>query len=68
MIKSKPSKSYMIENTNTGNYLSDKTNLTFGGTPVLLTYPQAQRLCNVIQMKSQFKSSLQVKLIDDYKK
>lgn len=67
MIKNKPSKSYVIENIDTHEYLSDKTNHTFGGEPVLLTYTQAHRLCKTIQMKNQFKSSLQIKLIGDYK-
>lgn len=67
MIKNKPSKSYVIENTDTGRYLSDKVNCTFSDTPVPLTYPQAQRMCNIIQSKNQFKISLQIKLIDNYK-
>lgn len=48
MIKNKPSKSYVIENIDTHEYLSDKTNHTFGGEPVLLTYTQAHRLCKLI--------------------
>ena len=45
MIKNKPPKSYMIENIDTHEYLSDKTNHTFGDEPVLLTYTQAKFLC-----------------------
>lgn len=67
MIKNKPSKSYVIENTDTGEYLSDKVNCTFGDEPVLLTYTQVQRMCGLIQRKHQFKISLQIKLIDNYK-
>lgn len=67
MIENKPSKSYVIENADTGEYLSDKVNCTFSDTPVSLTYPQAQRMCNIIQSKNQFKISLQIKLIDNYK-
>lgn len=67
MIKNKPSKSYVIENIDTHEYLSDKTNHTFGGEPVLLTYTQAQRLCELIQRKYQFKIPVQIKLIDNYK-
>lgn len=51
MIKNKPSKSYVIENADTGEYLSDKVNFTFSDTPVPLTYPQEQRMCNIIQSK-----------------
>lgn len=67
MIKNKPSKSYVIENADTGGYLSDKVNFTFGDEPVLLTYTQVQRMCGLIQRKHQFKISLQIKLIDNYK-
>lgn len=67
MIKNKPSKSYVIENIDTHEYLSDKTNYTFGGEPVLLTYTQAHRLCELIRRKYQFKIPVQIKLIDNYK-
>lgn len=67
MIKNKPSKSYVIENIDSHEYLSDKTNHTFGGEPVLLTYTQAHRLCELIQRKYQFKIPVQIKLIDNYK-
>lgn len=67
MIKNKPSKSYVIENIDTHGYLSNKTNHTFGVEPVFLTYTQAHRLCELIQRKHQFKISVQIKLIDNYK-
>lgn len=63
MIKSKPSKSFILKDLDTGTYLTDVKKLSFGDAPIALTYMKAERLAHLIQNKSGFKRRLEVQLL-----
>lgn len=63
MIKSKPSKSFILKDLDNDTYLSDVKNLLFGDEPTPLTYIKAKRLAHLIQNKSSFKKRLKVQFL-----
>lgn len=63
MIKSKPSKSFILKDLDNNTYLSDVKNLLFGDEPTPLTYVKAERIAHLIQNKSGFKKRLEVQFL-----